>query len=451
MNDLHDLIVIGVGMAGNVAAHKCASAGWDVAVVDELPYGGTCALRGCDPKKMLRRGAEIVDAAELMRGKGVDREGMAINWSDLMAHKRSFTDEMPGKIKEGLQRDDVETLHGRARFLNENTIELEDGKKVQARKFLIASGARPRDLHFDGAEHAIDSTAFLELEYLPKRIVFLGGGFVSMEFAHIVARAGSSAIVLERGTRPLKGFDPDLVDLLVKRSQMVGIEMHSNTVASGVKKSASGFVVVAQFGGRNIEIETDLVVHGAGRVPAVDHLDLEAAGIAASEKGVSVHPHLQSTTQSHVFAAGDAVDSPGQPLTPVAVFEGKVAASNMLKDGTRSPDYVGVPSVVFSIPELARVGLLEAEAREQGLDVNVNYTDTSGWYSNRRVGETTAATKIITDASSGRLLGAHLLGPEYAEVVNFLGLAMRLDLPVRDLQAMVSAYPSVGSDLSSML
>ena len=113
-----DLIVIGVGMAGNTAANKCASAGWSVAVIDDLPYGGTCALRGCDPKKILRRSAEIIDAARLMRGKGVDENGLAINWSELMAHKRAFTDKMPGRIEGGLEKNGVETLHGAARFVN---------------------------------------------------------------------------------------------------------------------------------------------------------------------------------------------------------------------------------------------------------------------------------------------------------------------------------------------
>ncbi|TCD16222.1 dihydrolipoyl dehydrogenase family protein [Oricola cellulosilytica] len=446
-----DLIAIGVGMAGNVAARKCATAGWQVAVIDELPYGGTCALRGCDPKKMLRRGAEIIDAAQLMKGKGVDPGGLAINWPELMAHKRSFTEEMPDKIESGLDGAGVETLHGRARFLNENTIELADGTRLQGEKFLIASGARPRDLDFPGAEHVIDSTAFLELDTLPKRVAFLGGGFVSMEFAHIVARAGTSATVIDRGARPLKNFDPDLVEMLVKRSAMAGIDIRTGTDVTGVRKTASGFTVVAAQDGAPVEIEADLVVHGAGRVPVIGHLDLAAAGIAFEDKGVSVRAHLQSTTQPHVYAAGDAAASPGQPLTPVAVFEGKVAASNMLNGTKKEPDYRGVPSVVFTVPELARVGLLEEEAREQGLDVSVKYTDTSGWYSNLRVGETTAAAKVITDKATGKLVGAHLFGPEYGELINFFGLAMRLDLPGKALRAMVAAYPSVGSDLGSML
>jgi len=139
------------------------------------------------------------------------------------------------------------------------------------------------------------------------------------------------------------------------------------------------------------------------------------------------------------------------PLTPVAVFEGKVAASNMLKTTTTVPDYAGVPTAVFTIPELARVGMLEREARDQGIDVDVRHSDTSGWYSNYRIGETTAAAKILVARGSDRIVGAHLLGPEYGELINFLALAMKLDLTTRELKSMTAAYPTIGSDLGSML
>ncbi len=174
MTETKDLIVIGVGMAGNAAARKCANAGWSVAVIDELPYGGTCALRGCDPKKILRRGAEIIDAARLMQGKGIDAGNLRINWTDLMAHKRAFTDPVPRKFERGLNSINVETLHGKAEFINENTIEIEGGKKLQAEHILIAAGAKPRPLDVPGGELIIDSTNFLELETLPKRLVFVG-------------------------------------------------------------------------------------------------------------------------------------------------------------------------------------------------------------------------------------------------------------------------------------
>lgn len=166
---------------------------------------------------------------------------------------------------------------------------------------------------------------------------------------------------------------------------------------------------------------------------------------------MTVGGHLQSVSNPAVYAAGDAADTPGMPLTPVAVFEGKVAVSNMLKDKTVVPNYDGMPTVVFTVPELARVGLLEHEAKARGLDVDVRYTDTSDWYSNYRVGETTAAVKIVIDRATDRIVGAHMLGPEYAELINFCGLAMKLDLTTGQLKSMTAAYPTVGTDLGSML
>ncbi|MGV8968389.1 MAG: dihydrolipoyl dehydrogenase family protein [Cellulomonas sp.] len=446
----YDLIVIGAGMAGVGAANKCASQGWSVAIVDELPYGGTCALRGCDPKKILRRGAEIIDSARLMHGKGINTNGLSINWGDLMAHKHGFTDPVPQNLERGLVGNGVHTLHGSVRFTATNRLEV-DGTAYEAAHFLIATGARPRPLDFPGNEHLVDSTDFLNLKALPTRILFVGGGFVSFEFAHIAARAGSVPTIIDRGPRPLKGFDPDLVELLITRGAAAGIDVRRSTTITGVDKTAAGFQVTLDRSGAPETIECDLVVHGAGRIPDLTRLDLDAAGVAWDERGVRAASHLQSLTNPAVYAAGDAAHTPGMPLTPVAVFEGKVAASNMLKGTTTIPDYTGVPTAVFTIPELARVGLLEQEARDQGLDVDVRYRDTSGWYSNYRVAETTAASKILIDRSTDQIVGAHLLGPEYGELINVIALSMKLNLTTRQVKSMTAAYPTVGSDLGSML
>lgn len=446
----YDLIVIGAGMAGVAAANKAASRGWRTAIVDELPYGGTCALRGCDPKKILRRGAEIIDAAQLMSGKGIDADGLTISWPDLMEHKRGFTDPVPANLERELASSGVETLHGTAVFTGANRVEI-DGMTCDSRYFLIATGARPRPLDLTGAAHIIDSTEFLNLERLPGRIIFLGGGFVSFELAHIAARAGAVAVIVDRGQRPLKGFDPDLVELLVDRGAEVGIELHRETTISSIERRSSGYRVVLENRGASSTVEADLIVHGAGRTPALGALDLDAAGVAYGEKGVTVGPHLQSPTNPGVYAAGDAADTPGMPLTPVAVFEAKVATSNMVDNRTTEPDYDGVPTAVFTIPELARVGLLEHDALARGLDIEVRLTDTSGWYSNYRVGEGTAAVKILIDKSTDKIVGAHMLGPQYAELINFCALAMKLDLTTRQLKSMTAAYPTVTSDLGSML
>ncbi|WP_291383487.1 NAD(P)/FAD-dependent oxidoreductase [Demequina sp.] len=446
----YDLIVIGAGMAGIGAANKCASQGWSVAIVDELPYGGTCALRGCDPKKILRRGAEIIDSARLMQGKGIDPQGLTINWSDLMGHKHGFVDSMPQSVEAGLAGNGVDTLHGSARFTGRHRLDI-DGVSHEAAHFLIASGARPRPLDFPGHDHLVDSTQFLDLKELPRRILFVGGGFVSFEFAHIAARAGSATTIVDRGARPLKGFDPDLVELLVARGASAGVDVRRATTIAGVTKTAAGFQVSVERSGTPETIECDLVVHGAGRTPDLTRLDLDAAGVAWDDHGVTVAGHLQSTSNSAVYAAGDAANTAGMPLTPVAVFEGKVAASNMLNGAATVPDYTGVPTAVFTIPELVRVGLLEREAREQGLDIDVRYRDTSGWYANYRIGETTAASKILVDRSTDLIVGAHLLGPEYGELINTIAMAMKWGLTTRQMKSASAAYPSVGSDLGSML
>ena len=450
MTHIYDLVVIGAGMAGVSAANKCASQGWNVAIVDALPYGGTCALRGCDPKKILRRGAEIIDSARLMRGKGIDDEGLSVNWADLMKHKHGFTDPVPKNMEDNLTDNGVDTLHGVARFTNQNTIEI-GGATYEAKHFLIATGARPRPLDFPGHEHLIDSTEFLDLELLPPRILFVGGGFISFEFAHISARAGSTPVIIDRGPRPLKAFDPDIVELLITRGTKAGIELQRSTTITAIEKTPTGYQVSVERSGERETMEFDLVVHGAGRTPELSSLNLDAAGVEWNERGVHVAAHLQSSTNPAVYAAGDSADTPGIPLTPVAVFEGKVAASNMLKATTTVPDYAGVPTAVFTIPELARVGMLEQEAKDAGIDVDVRYSDTSGWYSNYRIGETTAAAKILIDRSSDRIVGAHLLGPEYGELINFLALAIKLDLTTRQLKSMTATYPTVGSDVGSML
>lgn len=437
-------------MAGVNVAEKCQSAGWSVAIIDELPYGGTCALRGCDPKKMLRRGAEIIDAANLMRGKGIKATELQINWQELMAFKRTFTDAMPDRIENGLTKGGVETFHGTAHFTGPKTIAVND-IELEAKHIFIATGAKPRPLDFPGANYLIDSTAFLEMETLPKRILFVGGGFISFEFAHIVARAGSTARIIDHGERPLKGFDPDLVDILIQRTEQETITFHPSSVLDSIEEADEGFKVNASVNGEPKVWDFDLIVHGAGRVPAIDGLNLEAANVEVDAKGILVNEYLQSTSNPAVYAAGDAANTPGLPLTPVAVFEGKVAASNMLKGNKIIPDYRGIASTVFTIPELATVGLLESEAEAKGLDYRVKFTDTGKWYSNMRVGEKSAASKIIIDNASDKILGAHLLGPEYGELINFFSLAIKLSLKTRDLKNMVSAYPSVGSDLGSLL
>lgn len=214
MTKKYDLVVVGAGTAAMTAAMRVRAAGWQVAVVDFRPFGGTCALRGCDPKKMLIGGIEALDHARRMRDKGVVGD-LHVEWPKLMAFKRTFTDPVPDKMEDRYQAKGIDTYHGKAQFVSKNRLQV-DGTAVEAQYILIASGAEPVKLNIPGEEHLLDNEGFLALESLPGRIVLVGGGYIAAGFSHIAARAGAKVTVLQRGDRILKAFDADLVGWLME-------------------------------------------------------------------------------------------------------------------------------------------------------------------------------------------------------------------------------------------
>lgn len=450
MRKQFDLIVIGTGTAASTVAHECRSAGWKVAVVDARPFGGTCALRGCDPKKVLVGAAEVVDWVQRVNGHGVRAEGARIEWPALMRFKRSFTDPVPQNIEWSFANAGITTFHARARFVDSTVVEI--GEDIlDGRHVVIATGAMPRRLGIKGERNIIRSDQFLELEALPERIVFIGGGYISFEFAHIAARAGAKVTILHRGQRPLEGFDPDLVNQLVKRTTQLGVRIEVRMEVTAVEQSHGKFSVHASGRGAREIFDAELVVHGAGRVPEIDDLNLAAAGVETEERGVRVNEYLQSISNPAVYAAGDAAASGLPQLTPVAAYEGQTVAWNLLKGNHRRVEHLAVPTIVFTIPPLARVGLLEHTTRAQNLEFQITHQDTSGWYSSRRVGEKFAGFKVLVQNGTDRIIGAHVLGPHADELINVFALAMQAEIPASRLKHVLFAYPTVGSDLKYML
>ncbi|MPY91258.1 MAG: NAD(P)/FAD-dependent oxidoreductase [Luteitalea sp.] len=428
---------------------RCRSAGWTVAIVDSRAFGGTCVLRGCDPKKVLVGNAEAIDWVDRLKGKGIRADALRVDWPELMRFKRSFTDPVPKQREEGFKEAGIDTFHGRARFVGSTAVQIGD-TRLDARYVVIATGAMPVHLGIPGAELLTTSEQFLELDALPSRILFVGGGYISFELAHIAARAGAHVTILHRGRRPLLHFDPDLVDVLVERTRALGIDVRLEAEIATVERAATGFIVQTRHAARDGRFEADLVVHGAGRVPEIDDLDLVAADVDRDRRGVTVNEYLQSVSNAKVYAAGDAASS-GPPLTPVAGYHGRIVADNLLEGNRRTADHSVVPSVVFTVPPLAAAGLGEAEARERGLEFVTNHQQTSGWYSSRRAGETHAAFKVLVEMGSGRLIGAHLLGMHAEEVINLFAMAMRAGLTSSDIKDMLFAYPTHASDLLYMV
>lgn len=449
MTKSYDLIVIGTGTAAMVACSRVRAAGWSVAVVDHRPFGGTCTLRGCDPKKMFVAGIEAVDLVRRMRGHGVAGD-TRVEWRDLIAFKRSFTAPVPEKRERRYADQGIEAYHGHARFVAPDVIEV-DGKTLGARHVLIAAGARPAPLGFPGEEHLATNEDFLEMDTLPPRILMVGGGYIAAEFSHIAARAGTQVIVLQRADRMLMGFDPDLVGWLMERFAEIGVDVRTGTSVEAVEQTGSGFAVRARSADGVQAFEADLVVHAAGRVPDLDDLQLDAAGVEREGRRLRLNEHLQSVSNPRVYAAGDSA-AMGPPLTPVASHDAKVVAANLLDTNTHRPDYRGVPSVAFTIPPIARVGLSETEAREQGLRFRMKSDRVPDWYTARRVAETVYGFKVLVEEGTERILGAHLVGPHADEVINTFALAIRNDLMTTDaLKTTMFAYPTGASDVGYML
>lgn len=450
MTKKFDLVVIGTGAAASTTASRCRSAGWGVAIIDSRPFGGTCALRGCDPKKVLVGAAEVIDWVCRMAGKGIVSNGIQIEWPALIRFKQTFTEPVPRHTEDRFAKAGMATFHGRARFMDKTTVRVREDD-LMGRHVLIATGAHPARLDMIGEEHLTTSDQFLELETLPRKIIFVGGGYISFEFAHVAARAGAKVQILHRGERPLIGFDPDLVSQLLQATQEIGIDVQLKTAVERIEKTSGGFTVHASTGNTKLTFQADLIVHGAGRIPEIEHLDLEKAGVKYEKKGISVNEYLQSVSNPAVYAAGDAAATGGPPLTPVASMEGRIVAANLLEGNNHKPNYSGIPTVVFTVPPLASVGWQETTARAQGLKFKTNQGDTSTWYSSRRVNMKYSGYKVLIEEGSNRVLGAHLLGPHAEETINIFALAMRLGLAADQLKETRYAYPSHSDDISYMV
>lgn len=440
----YDLVVIGTGNAGTAMSLEARREGWRVAIVDELPFGGTCALKGCVPKKVLTGAADLTVLAKSMRNKGIDGD-IRIKWHELMSFKKTFTDPIPLKRSRTYAERGLDAYNDHARFLGRNTLLV--GDKILTSRFIgIATGAVPRRLGIPGERFASSSDDFLAMEAIPKRILFIGGGFISFEFAHVAVSAGAKVTILQRSNRILKNFDPFLVDILLKAFRASGVEIHIDMPVKSIEKASDRLLVHA---GKDEEFifEADMVVHGAGRIPNIESLDLKAGELSVDESGIVINQYLQSISNPSVYVAGDA-NGRGKQLTPVARRDGQIAAKNMIHNNILKTEYNTVPSVVFTSPLLASVGCREDEVEKRVTNAVVHKRETSDWYSSRRMGIAHSGYKIITEGESGRIIGAHLLGYNADETINLFALAIKLGIGLADLQEMAWAYPTAAYDIN---
>jgi len=448
----YDAIVVGSGTAGQTAAYLLNDHGLEVALVEKSDRpGGVCALAGCQAKKYFYEVTEAASRARHLEGKGVSRPPET-NWAAILAEKNRFTAKVPDATVKGLEGAGIDYIRGNARFSDPETLEV-DGRPLRASYFVLAVGARPGPLPFDGSDHLTVSRDFLELERLPEKIVFVGGGFISFEFAHFAARLGPknrSIKILEAGDRPLGPFDAEIVSLLVAASQEDGIEVITGIEIDAIEKKESGFAV--QLGSGEVH-EADLVVHGAGRAANIEGLRLDNAGIQTEKRGIVVDPSLR-TTNPRVFAVGDCAAT--VQLARVADFEARVAAETIVAEqegGTPAKiDYSAAPALLFTYPQYGMIGKTEDALKKENIRYFKSFGKNLSWPTYRRVGMRHAAYKILVDEDN-RILGGHILSDNASGLLHTLRMAMVSGMTAGELHrhSIMTPYPSRESDLIYML
>ena len=446
--DDYDFIAIGGGNAGLSAAYRIARAGKRVALVDRGPVGGICSLAGCNPKKVFVRATEVLDEVRRAGEHGIRTGKVSIDWKRVWRRKKSFTDPVPAETEATLKSRGIELIRGEARFVDAETLAVGD-RTLRAGGFAVATGSHPRRLRIPGAELLKTSDDVLELQEPPKRMAVIGGGVVAFEFGHVFARLGTKVTMLIRGGRPLSGFDRDFIEGVAGFTEGLGVEFLRGAESRSIGRTAGGFLVEIDAGGERRSIEADFVLNAAGRVAAVEALDLAKAGVEAGADGVVVDAHLRSPGNRRVFAGGDAHGE--RQLSPVASYEGRVIARNFLEDDVEKADYSVIPRAVFTVPPLAMVGMTEEAARGAGREIEVAFQDMTNWKVYAISGEPIARAKVVTEKGTGQILGAQLFGAGAAELIHILALAMHARMPARQFKNLVFAYPTFASALESAL
>ncbi|WP_240910276.1 NAD(P)/FAD-dependent oxidoreductase [Desulfopila sp. IMCC35008] len=448
----YDVIVIGTGTAGQTAAFDLAAEGHSVAIIESSNTpGGVCALHGCQAKKWFYEVSEIVARCNHLQDMGITTLPR-VDWQQILIEKNTFTSKVPENTINNLRGNGTTFIEGQATFIDKFTVSV-NNSNLKASAFIVATGAKPMILPFEGNEYMITSDEFLELKTLPGRVAFIGGGFISFEFAHFTARLGcrkGDVYILEAKDKVLSPFDQDMVRQLVEASETEGINIQTNVSIVSIQRSRNGYTVVLESGA---DLEVDLIVNGAGRAPNIDSLNLPAAGVEFSRKGITVDQHMK-TSADNIFAIGDCAES--LQFARVADMEAHVAARSIIdaknSELSASIDYSATPSVLFTYPQLGFLGKTEEQLKEENINYWKSYDTHLSWPTYRRVGLKYAAYKIMVDKND-LILGAHFISDNTTGLLNTFKQAMIDKVPVTKLYEnnIMTPYPSRESDILYML
>jgi glutathione reductase (NADPH) len=437
----YDLLVIGAGSGGVRAARVAAAYGAKVAIAEEHLIGGTCVVRGCVPKKLLVYGAHFAEDLEDARRFGWRLQGATFDWPTLRDNVLAEVTRLSGLYTQTLENHKVKVLRERAVVTGPHSVRVGTGE-LTADVILIATGARPHVPDSPGCELGITSNEAFHLEQLPRRMLIAGGGYIANEFAGIFNELGVKITIVNRSDSILRGYDAQIRDRLLQISMTKGIQFLFNSPIEKIVKGAGGELAVHMPGG---PVECDAVMFATGRVPNTANLGLNEAGVEIDSKGaVRVDDENRSTCPS-IYAVGDVTNR--VQLTPVAIREAQAFADTVFGDKPTKVDYSCIPSAVFSHPPLAGVGLTEGEARNTLGSVKVYTADFRPMKNVLAARNERALYKIIVDAASEKIVGAHMIGPDAPEILQVLAIAVKAGLRKSQLDDVIAIHPTMAEEL----
>lgn len=440
----YDLITLGAGSGGVRASRLAGGFGAKVAVIEEDRAGGTCVLRGCVPKKLMVYGGHFAHDVADAAGYGWQVGDISHDWAAMIAAKNTELDRLHGIYMSLLNNAGCTVINGRGRLIDAHTVEV-NGQHLTAERILIAVGGWPFVPDVPGAELCITSNEALELGQRPARIVIVGSGFIAVEFAGIFNAFGSEVHQLYRADQILRGFDEDVRETLNAEMTKKGIHLHPGCLPERIEKTADGLRVHLSNGST---LDADQVMYATGRAPNTADLGLEAAGVSMNAKGAVTVDQWSQTSLDSVYAIGDVTDRIN--LTPVAIAEGHAFAETIYNHNPMSVDHDDVPSAVFSQPPVGTVGLTEAEAAAKYGDIDVYVAGFRPMKYTLTENPERGLQKLIVDAASGRVVGAHMVGVDAPEIIQGVGIAVRMGATKADFDRTMGIHPTAAEEFVTM-
>lgn len=440
-----DTIVIGAGPGGYVAAIRAAQLGQKVTIVEKGELGGVCLNVGCIPSKALLSASHRFHNAQHSEDMGVVAEKVALNFEKVQEFKNGVVKKLTGGVAGLMKGNKIDVVNGEAYFVDENNLKVMTEKASQTYTFknaIIATGSRPIEIpNFKFGKRVIDSTGALSLQEVPKKLVVVGGGYIGSELGTAYANFGSEVTILEGAKDILGGFEKQMTQIVKKGLKAKGVEIVTEAMAKSAEETDNGVKVTYEAGGETKEIDADYVLVTVGRRPNTDELGLEELGLKMSDRGLVEVDEQSRSSISNIYAIGDIVAGP--PLAHKASYEAKVAAEAIAGEKS-AVDYLGIPAVCFTEPELATVGYTEASAKEEGLEIKAAKFPFAANGRALALNETAGFVKLIALKENGLLIGAQVAGTGASDIIAELGLAIETGMTAEDVSLTIHAHPTLG-------